>query len=63
MESHAHTAQEVYIIQEGCGFIGISGEEAPVRAGDVVYIPSGAEHTLTASPDGPLLWVAFWWED
>jgi mannose-6-phosphate isomerase-like protein (cupin superfamily) len=52
---HLHTtSEELYVILDGAGVMEIEGDRAPIGAGDVVLIPPGARHQITASADGPL---------
>ena len=54
-ERHLHaTSEELYVILEGAGEMEIEGDRAPVAAGDVVLIPPGSRHQITATGDGPL---------
>lgn len=62
MEEHAHPTVEIYVVYEGNGTIVIDGEEAPIGPGDVIAIPSNAQHSLKAPAQGGLLWAAFWWD-
>ncbi len=42
---HFHHAQEeMFVVLEGEGTLRVAGEMVPVRAGDVVFIPPGAEY-------------------
>ena len=53
-ERHLHaTSEELYVILDGAGEMEIEGDRAPVAAGDVVLIPPGSRHQITAI-DGPL---------
>jgi len=61
MEGHAHAAEEVYIIFKGHGMMTVGEEKAQVSAGDVIGIPSGSYHDLTADSE-ELLFAAFWWD-
>jgi len=46
-ELHVHPdAEELVVITQGAGRMRIGEEDAPVEAGDVAYIPPGAEHEL-----------------
>src|SRR5436305_7695940 len=54
-ERHLHTtSEELYVILDGAGVMEIDGDRAPIGAGDVVLIPPGARHQISASADGPL---------
>lgn len=47
-ELHIHRdAEELVVITHGCGRFRIGEEERPVAAGDVAYVPPGAEHVLS----------------
>jgi uncharacterized cupin superfamily protein len=42
---HLHHAQEeMFVILEGEGTLRVAGEQVPVRAGDVVFVPAGREY-------------------
>ena len=61
MEPHTHYKEEVYLFIRGEGFAVVDGVRHPVRAGDVVYVPPGALHSVANERAGELLWAAFWW--
>jgi quercetin dioxygenase-like cupin family protein len=47
---HSHDYEhEVYIV-EGGGTVLLNGEERPIRAGDVIYVPADHEHQFRAGP-------------
>jgi mannose-6-phosphate isomerase-like protein (cupin superfamily) len=55
-EAHYHRAsEEIYLFTAGAGKMTLAGEEAPVRAGDCVVIPPGAEHQLVNTGRAPLV--------
>ncbi|MCG3161451.1 MAG: hypothetical protein JMDDDDMK_02634 [Acidobacteria bacterium] len=65
---HHEVIEEIYYIIEGEGVMKIDDEECEVGAGDAIYIPRFARHTLTNTGAGPmrLLLVcgpAFFYED
>ena len=39
-----HSEDEVYVIMQGKGQIRVGGEDMPVEAGAVVYVPAHVEH-------------------
>jgi len=42
---HFHHAQEeMFVILEGAGTLRVAGETIPIKAGDVIFIPPGAEY-------------------
>lgn len=52
---HHHTeTEEVYYILEGSGRMTVGAETREVGAGDAVYIPRGATHTLENTGAEPL---------
>ena len=54
-ERHLHrTSEELYVVLEGGGAMEIEGDRRLVSVGDVVLIPPGARHRITAAGDGPL---------
>ena len=39
---HLHHAQEeLFVILEGSGTLRVAGEQLPIKAGDVIFIPAG----------------------
>lgn len=62
MEMHSHSAQELYIVYSGKGYVTIGDERQEVSQGDAIEIPSNKMHSMTAQEDGAFLWAAFWWD-
>ena len=54
---HALRTSEVYFLLSGEGLMQIDGEEAPVRAGDTVYIPPQARQQITNTGRGDLIFL------
>jgi mannose-6-phosphate isomerase-like protein (cupin superfamily) len=55
-EAHFHRrSEEIYLFTAGAGLMRLAGEEARVRAGDMVVIPPGAEHQLVNDGSEPLV--------
>jgi len=55
-EAHFHRlAEEIYLFTAGAGLMRLAGDEARVRAGDMVVIPPGAEHQLVNDGSEPLV--------
>ena len=52
-----HDYDEVYVVIEGSGVLEIEGEQAPVREGEALFVPAGAEHRFTAYEQLALLVV------
>ena len=49
---HSHDYEhEVYIV-EGGGTVLLNGQERPIKAGDVVYVPADHEHQFKAAETG-----------
>ena len=43
-----HADDEVYVVLDGTGVLMIEGEPVPVRPGQAVFVPAGADHQFTA---------------
>jgi mannose-6-phosphate isomerase-like protein (cupin superfamily) len=43
-----HDFDEVYVVLEGSGVLEVEGEQKPLREGDAVFVPTGADHRFTA---------------
>ena len=43
-----HEDDEVYVVLDGTGVLTVEGEELPVRPGQAVFVPAGADHRFTA---------------
>ena len=55
-DAHYHrVAEEIYLFTSGAGRMRMAGEEAVVRAGDMVVIPPGTEHQLVNPGTEPLV--------
>jgi mannose-6-phosphate isomerase-like protein (cupin superfamily) len=48
---------EIYVVLDGDGEIEINGERRPIRRGDGVFVPAGAEHRVHAYEELTLLVV------
>lgn len=58
---HFHHAQEeLFVVLEGEGSLRVAGEMVPVRAGDVVFIPPGAEypHQFVNTSSAPMKFIS-----
>jgi uncharacterized cupin superfamily protein len=58
---HYHQAQEeLFVVLEGSGQLRVAGENLPLRAGDVVFIPPGPQypHQLINTSDAPLKYLS-----
>jgi mannose-6-phosphate isomerase-like protein (cupin superfamily) len=42
-----HEDDELYVVLEGRGVLTVEGEAIPVREGQSVFVPAGAEHRFT----------------
>ena len=52
-----HVLDEIYVVLDGDGEIEVEGERRPIRRGDAVFVPAGAEHNLHPYEDLTLLVV------
>jgi uncharacterized cupin superfamily protein len=58
---HLHHAQEeMFIVLAGSGTLRVAGQELPLKAGDVIFIPPGPEypHQIINTSDAPLSYVS-----
>jgi mannose-6-phosphate isomerase-like protein (cupin superfamily) len=55
---HHHPEIQIYIIVQGGGLMRVGGESRQVQAGDLVYIPSNAEHGIHNNASEPLMYVS-----
>jgi uncharacterized cupin superfamily protein len=58
-DHYAH--EEMFVVLEGEGSLRVAGEMLPVRAGDVVFIPPGAEspHQFINTSAAPLKYLDY----
>ncbi|MDR3631322.1 MAG: cupin domain-containing protein [Desulfocapsaceae bacterium] len=45
-QPHHHVAEQAYVVVSGQGRIKVGSDIADVKAGDLVYVPSNAEHVV-----------------
>lgn len=50
---HSHDYEHEVFIVSGGGTVLLDGQERPIRAGDVVYVPADHEHQFRATAAGP----------
>jgi mannose-6-phosphate isomerase-like protein (cupin superfamily) len=43
-----HEDDELYVVLQGSGVLTVEGEATPVREGQSIFVPAGAEHGFTA---------------
>jgi len=58
---HFHHAQEeMFIVIEGEGTVRVAGENLPIRAGDVVFVPPGPDypHQIINTSQAPLKYLS-----
>ena len=51
---HFHTYDEVIYVLEGEGYLDISGEQAPIRAGTCIHLPKTLVHSLANTGDSEM---------
>jgi mannose-6-phosphate isomerase-like protein (cupin superfamily) len=52
IEAHADPMEEIYFMLSGVGEMSVDDEKRQVKPGDAVWIPAGAEHSLTNTGEG-----------
>lgn len=65
---HHRELEEIYYILSGRGMMSVGDEKREVSAGDAVYVPRSARHTLENTGDEPIRLLvvcgpAFFYED
>ena len=58
---HFHHAQEeMFVILQGEATLRVAGEEVPIKAGDVIFVPPGPEypHHIVNTSDAPLHYLS-----
>jgi uncharacterized cupin superfamily protein len=55
-----HVQEEMFVILEGTGTLRVAGEELPIKAGDVIFIPPGPDypHHILNTSDKPLKYLS-----
>jgi mannose-6-phosphate isomerase-like protein (cupin superfamily) len=43
-----HSLDEVYVVLEGTGVLEVEGDSTPLREGEAIFVPTGADHRFTA---------------
>ena len=49
LHAHRHAQPEAYLVLDGLGELTVDGTTRPVRAGDAVFIPGDATHSVACS--------------
>lgn len=50
---------QFFRIEEGAGKVLIDGVETPIKDDDIVIVPAGARHNVTAGPEGLKLYTLY----
>jgi uncharacterized cupin superfamily protein len=55
-----HSQEEMFVVLEGEGTLRVAGEMLPLRTGDVIFIPAGAEypHQIINTSHAPLKYLS-----
>jgi len=54
---HAHDWPHIIYVVEGTGRLHFNGEEHPIRAGSVMFIPPGSEHQLAQTGQDNMVFI------
>ncbi len=58
VDPHAHeTAEHVYYVISGTALVGFDGEQRVIAAGDTIFVPPGAIHSVENTGDDDLVFV------
>jgi len=55
-------ASKLYLIIEGEAEMRIEDEISPLKQGDLLHIPAGAEHSIKNPGPGDVVTFAIWWK-
>jgi len=55
-----HTRDEVYVVISGAGRFLLDGESRSFEAGEMLFVPAGAEHRFEAFGEDFAAWVFFY---
>jgi len=58
---HSHDEEETFIFLKGEGTMHVDGEQTPVKAGDVVYLPRFSKHNVENHSDKDIEFLCIWW--
>jgi len=61
-EGHEHHSQELWVIEQGEGYVDLAGEHVALRPGPATSIPADTFHTVHNTGAVPLVLLAFWWK-
>src|SRR5271169_4624229 len=57
-QPHHHVPEQAYVVVGGQGCIKVGSEITDVKAGDLVYVPSNAEHTVENLGTKTLIYIS-----
>ena len=57
MPSGAHDSEEALLVMRGSGVLSAEGNDIPVKAGTVVYIPENIKHSLRNSEKENMIFI------
>jgi mannose-6-phosphate isomerase-like protein (cupin superfamily) len=55
-----HAQDELYVVVQGSAALMVEGKTFACAAGDVLFVPAGAEHRFRDLSDDFATWVVFW---
>ncbi len=59
-EQTPHARDEMYVVMAGEGFLFCDGDRQRFGPGDLLFVPSGAEHRFEDFTDNLTVWVIFY---
>lgn len=54
-----HDRDEVYVLTKGHADFELAGEKRSVTAGDLIFVPAGAQHRFFNFSDDLAMWIVF----
>jgi mannose-6-phosphate isomerase-like protein (cupin superfamily) len=61
-EGHSHDSAEVWVIDQGSGYVELPDRNIPLRPGTPVEIPARTVHTAHADDGDTLVFLSLWWK-
>lgn len=62
VDEHSHDEEEMFCVVKGVGTLALEGETTEIYAGDVIYIPRFAKHSLANNTNDPFVFIDLYWD-
>lgn len=61
-EAHQHASQELWVIEQGRGYVAMPDARLSLAPGPAIPIPADTMHSVHCEGDEDLILLAFWWK-